>query len=418
MKYLDDESMDSTLEHRPRTSAERQVLADTRRFMERGEFATASPSKTLAFELLAAGGVAVVVIALMLTLARSAPPTRQPAALHPSLSPTAQPTAEITPTVPTVSAAPLLTIPLNDHVEFDNAFDVASGDLWVVNAELPRTGTLDRYDTTTGRRVSTRSVGGDPLGVAVSGGFVWVANGSGDGSARLVDSDTILQFDEATGSLIRTYAVTQPMAVISQSDTAWVLAGGTGNVPTRIVRLQNGHATTLGELPLSLTEATGVYSNLTICGRSAVFATASASQTRLVVFPLSGGPYREVATIPAGGLLTLACNASVAIVEIDSPGSGLFRVALTGGYVTHLASEALPSSVALVNGLFIVSVQQTQPSGQASGYLEEVNPTTGETLPTRTAMPVSNVGDRLVGGDASGVWVAVGYADLVKMRLP
>ncbi len=206
------------------------------------------------------------------------------------------------------------------------------------------------------------------------------------------------------------------MAIVSQSGTAWVLAGGTGNVPVEVVRLEGGSETSLGALPVSLTVTTGVYSNLAICGGSAVFATSGVAQTMVFAFPLQGGPYRQVAAIPAGGIDTLACTADSAIVAVDNANDGgLFHVALTSGSVAGPFGARFLSSVIYLNGGFLASVDMFGVRTDTN-YLVGVDPVTGQPAATKTTLPTAGL-PTLVGGDASGVWVAAndGNPRLVKV---
>lgn len=419
MNVIDDDTLIEAFERRPLTSAETKTLTEVRAFVERGDFAVNRRPPRVATEAVIGAAIAALLVALVFAFGRHAAPTPRPAATPSSItSPSLGPTAIASPPRP---ATPLIALPLEGPGAF-RAVDVASGDLWVTfggnpQSTAPLAASLVRFDATTGRRLSSWAVGGDPLGIAVSGGFVWVANGSGDHSAPLADTDTILQLDAASGAVLRRYSVTQPIAIVSKAGTAWVLAGGTGNVPVEVVRLEGGSESNLGELPVSLTLTTGVYSNLAICGGSAVFATTGVAQTLVFAFPLHGGPYHQVATIPTSGVMTLACTADSAIFAVDNANDGgLFRVALSTGSVAGPFGEKFASGVIYVNGRFLASMKVFGKRTDTT-YLVGVDPVTGQPAAVQTPLAIGGTG-ALVGGDASGVWVAPdqGNAALVKVK--
>ena len=107
----------------------------------------------------------------------------------------------------------------------------AAGQLWLTKdgtpAQRPVVGHLVRV-TTRGKISLDRPVGGDPVALAASGPYVWVANGTGDGKTPEAEANTVLQIDASPGRIVHRYHLDQPYEVAASGDTAWVAAAGRG----------------------------------------------------------------------------------------------------------------------------------------------------------------------------------------------
>src|SRR2546425_3901809 len=83
---------------------------------------------------------------------------------------------------------------------------ISTGEVWVASpaaapypAATAAVGTILRFDAMNGTQLSTLTTAGNPVGLVVSGSFLWVAGGSGDQSVTLAAADSVVQSDAATG---------------------------------------------------------------------------------------------------------------------------------------------------------------------------------------------------------------------------
>jgi outer membrane protein assembly factor BamB len=96
--------------------------------------------------------------------------------------------------------------------------------VWVTNADVG-SDSVTRLAASDGTVIGTYPVGFNPFGVAVGGGHAWVANGG---------ADTVTELDAATGRTLRTVTLPngEPVGIALQGTSVWV-ADGT----RRLVRL-------------------------------------------------------------------------------------------------------------------------------------------------------------------------------------
>jgi len=301
MTHLDDDALDRGIARRSLTAAEHNVLVDTRQFMQRGDFAAARGSRTLAMEVLAAGAVAVLVIGVILVLARPASPRPQPAVTHPTASPTGAPTvtASPSPSAVPVGAAPPILEQVRLGTWWVNALTVEPGVAWaaVQSPNYGEPGRLIRIDTSTARQTASWVIGGDPIAVAAAGPYVWVANSFGDSSKVLPEQNTVEQFNAATGRLMHVYRVTDPRGLVANPTSALVVWESTDS-RAQLSLLSGGGDTTIAGVPGTvLGPGVSSQSAIVVCGDEVFFAasmtgTGEMDATIYAVRP-SGGAVRQ-----------------------------------------------------------------------------------------------------------------------------
>ena len=425
MTHLDDDALDRGIARRSLTAAEHNVLVDTRQFMQRGDFAAARGSRTLAMEVLAAGAVAVLVIGVILVLARPASPRPQPAVTHPTASPTGTPTVTAS---PSPSAVPVgATPPILEQVRLGNwwvnALTVEPGVVWaaVQSPNYGEPGRLIRIDTSTARQTASWVIGGDPIAVAAAGPYVWVANSFGDSSKVLPEQNTVEQFNAATGRLMHVYRVTDPRGLVANPTSALVVWESTDS-RAQLSLLSGGGNTTIAGVPGTvLGPGVSSQSAIVVCGDEVFFAasmtgTGEMDATIYAVRP-SGGAVRTIATIPGDFEPDIACDGTALFVNNGTNG-GIVRVSLADGTVGPAWPGSYPFAMTYAGGRLWVMYLSND--AQDEPFLTSLDPATGVAARSGFSPPATTgLFDRyLIVPGTTGLWVVAGDGNvLLNVRL-
>jgi len=408
---------------RPLTQSEEATLARVEQFVARRDF-TAQRRPRLALELLLAGVVAAVAITFIVALSRHSLPLPSPA--HHTPVPTAAATASATPTTPSPSAplGPAIALHIAQQLSLGsrsaNAIAVSPGIVWVAvqGPVYGDTGRLLRIDASTARQTASWTVGGDPDAVSAAGGYVWVANGFGDGSLVLPDENTVMQFNATTGRLVHIYPITSPTAVVANGNSALVVSLPTANGPSDVHLLTAGRSSLVATVPgtlqgpsISAESAVAVCSGQVYLGVSELSA-AGAQSINIYVLRLNGGPVRTLATIQGAWWPVMTCDQS-ALFVFDGAGDPPLAVNLVDGRVSTLPEGAGASAVAFESGSIWQLHNAYGPPG-SGGYLTALDPSTGLVSSTRLTIPGTVSSELfLLAPGAPGLWVVGGNETLL-----
>ncbi len=294
---------------------------------------------------------------------------------------------------------------------------ISSGEIWVASpasapypAATAAVGTILRFDATSGTQLSSLTTAGDPVGLAGSGSFLWVAGGSGDQSVTLADADSVVQSDAATGRVVFRYSVGQPQAIAADGDTAWVVAGGIGAVPTTLLRLQQGRMTRIIALPGQTASNPGFTGSvLARCTNWIYVATVEdSSKTVISRVSIETGVSAQVSSISSTGGTSIACNEREVFFMIRDPGpGGVYRAAPTVDPSPFGSKSASDLAMGPAQ-LWVVD----QNYGETASRVSLFDPATEVEL-AQMALPAGDA--RLIAGDANGTWVVVGDR-LIELR--
>ena len=370
-------------------------------------FWSGANSRSRAIALLFTGASALVAIGLILTVVRPAARATSPG---PAVN--ERPTSLPKPQQDTV---PLdVTAHLSIGPDEATAMTVSPGVVWLAiqGATAAATGTLIRVDATNAHRAASWPVGGDPVAVAAGGGFVWVANGVGDGSVTPAMQSTVEQFDQATGALVNVYRVQDPRGLVANPASALVISGEPGQ-RTAVSLLARGHAqlmTTLaGTLNVPLSSLSPEVAVAVCAGQAFVALTSvltSSSNVAIYALPSGGGPVRTVATLPNDYEASMACDVDSLFV-IGAAGNGdvsVARVSIAKGTVTNLWEGPYPVAVAALTGRIWIAYSDDSLN---QSFLTSLDPVTGLAAAARSVLPSppsSGDPNLLVPGD-SGLWL-------------
>jgi hypothetical protein len=234
----------------------------------------------------------------------------------------------------------------------------AAGQLWLTKdgtpAQRPVVGHLVRV-TTSGKISLDRRIGGDPVALAASGPYVWVANGTGDGKTPEAEANTVLQIDASSGRIVHRYHINQPYEVAASGDTAWVAAAGQGDL-TRMVRL-DGKTGAVGRG----TSLVGMTANIVapdiVVGPTAVYVVALTAEpnqpARDVVYRLDPNTRRVTAreALPTVGVAVLAYGQGTLFATVHNvEAGGVYR--LDGGTLAlrQTVTTEPAQALAMANG--------------------------------------------------------------------
>lgn len=277
---------------------------------------------------------------------------------------------------------------------------------------VPGTGRVVSFDELTGARRDSWTVAGDPLGIAVDGGFLWIAGGSGDHSVLLADPDSVVQLDTTSGAVVHRYSVVAPQAVAASGDTALVVAGGIGALPTTLLKLTQGQITTLGTVPGQLASNPGFSGPaLAVCSSGTYVATLS-EDSRFRVYQVTSqsvvGTPKWI--IPGTGTASLACTADAVFLAVGGPDpGGVVRLSISTSAVAKPFGSHWVSDLAIVGGN-VCSVDQAY--GDGPGHVSLFGATTG-LAGDRVQLPDGDA--RLMVAETSRVWVVAGN-QLVELQ--
>ncbi len=165
--------------------------------------------------------VAALVITLVVALARPVVPAPSSAGHTPPSS---------TERVPTPSPSAVQGLAIRAHIsqqlnlgdQVANALAVSPGVVWVATQGVlyGDAGRLIRITTLPIVRRRVGSWEANQLQCPAAGGYVWVANSSGDGSKVLPDQNTVMQLDANTGALVHIYRVNDPRGLVANGNSA------------------------------------------------------------------------------------------------------------------------------------------------------------------------------------------------------
>jgi ABC-type transport system substrate-binding protein/class 3 adenylate cyclase len=226
--------------------------------------------------------------------------------------------------------------------ELEQTIDVGNGplgvavngrDVWVANS---LDGTVSRVSADTNHEVDHYTVGNTPAGVAVAGGSIWVTN-AGDG--------TLTQLDARTGALKRTVDLDSPVGGIAYGGGSLWVTDPVGNAVIR-VRVASPSATTridVGSGPSAIAYGAGrvwVANNLA----GTVSRIDPSRNIQDGTFPVGAAP-NGVAVTPTA--VWVSDEVDGTLVHVD-PKSGVAEPTRVGGR---------PEGVAVENGSVWVAVQ-------------------------------------------------------------
>jgi hypothetical protein len=171
------------------------------------------------------------------------------ATLSPPVIPSAGPTPAATPQAATVAA----TVDFGLDPDFSaNAQETvnAFGSLWIPVYGSPH-GFLIRIDLASRRVVARIRVGESPGSVAVTGGDVWVANTSGDGSRTYAAENTLSRIDPSTNGVVQSVKVEIGGPIAGGFGAVWVpnFQNGTGDGILQKVSADSGSVVAALPLP-------------------------------------------------------------------------------------------------------------------------------------------------------------------------
>jgi hypothetical protein len=299
----------------------------------------------------------------------------------------------------------------------------ARGQLWLTKdgtpAQRPVVGHLVRV-TASGKISLDRPVGGDPVALAASGPYVWVANGIGDGKTPEAEANTVFQIDASSGRIVHRYHINQPYGVAASGDTAWVAAAGQGDV-TRMVRL-DGKSGAVGHGTLLVGTAQNIAAPDIVVGPTAVYVVAMISEpnqpARDVVYRLDPNTLRVTArqTLPTVGVAMLAYGQGALFATVANlQAGGVYR--LDGGTLAlrQTVTTEPARALAMANGHLWALFNNG--SIQTPAYLTAFHATGGRAA-APLVLPAGN--PDLIAADEKRVWVApVGEAgggdDLIEV---
>lgn len=425
----DDDLIARTLTERPLSAEDEAAISRVQTAVSHHDFAVARRFDP-AIELLVAGIVAVVVVTFILAITRNA---------HPVVSPTHTPVASATAGVPTASPvpSPVPNVPLRISQQLNlgkqtvNALSVSPGVVWVAvqGASYGDAGKLLRIDAASARQSASWAIGGDPTAIAAAGAYVWVANSFGDGSQRLPEQNTVMQFNAETGAVVHIYRVTDPRALVANSDSVLVVSAATANGPTVIQLLSGGQSSPVATVSGTL-EGPWVSSQsaLAVCANEVYLAITSVTPTgpNLSIYsvPQTGGQVRPLLSLPNNPLPSLACDdVSQFVAKDNGTDGGIVRVNLSAGSVIGVSwfgpnPDALTfggGRLWVLQGSWVLQRsggKQTAPSVTSLDPIGRSGPAT-LTLPT----PVSYQSFLLAYG-GSGVWAVAGNGNLLLHIVP
>jgi hypothetical protein len=373
--------MTEALRTRPFSPNEQVALARVQRFVARHDFASRRRAG-FAVELLVAGVIAAITITFIVALTRQSQPA-------PHRTPVPITTSTPTPSTAPLPPSQLPPFKIEQTGRIDTAFEanaifVSPGIVWVATHSqvYGATGKLFRVDASSTRQTGSWAIGGDPVAVSAAGGYVWVANGFGDGSRVLPYQNTVLQFNATTGALVHTYQITSPTAVVAKGSGAMVVSSRTANGPTDVHLLNNGRSTLIATVPGNLQgPSLSSESALAVCGDEVYLgvselSNAGAQSINVYAVLFGGGSARELATIEGAWWPAITCDSTTLFV-FPTLGSHDVRVNLTDGSVSTLPATSGITAVSFEAGLLFDVYNTDVPQG-FEGYLGALSPATGD----------------------------------------
>jgi hypothetical protein len=326
------------------------------------------------------------------------------------------------PTTPIPSPSPVATTPLHIVQQLNlgplwiNAVATGPGVVWAAaqSSFYGDTGRLIRIDASTGRQTASWVIGGDPQAVAAAGDFVWVANGSGDGSQVLPGQNTVEQFNTTTGSLVHVYHVVGPQALVANPDSAVVIADPTESEAT-VSLLGSGDIRTTGSEE-GVLQSSGISSQTAVasCGGDVYMAIWSAStggqSVEVYATPQTGGPITALSHLANGFDPVVTCDPSSLFVT-PAGDDGIYRTSLpnaSGSIVwpgTYPYATDPPSAMTYASGRLWVMYVSSDSS--VPPLLTSLDPATGARSTAGLSLPsTSQPLDRyLIVPGSTGVWV-------------
>jgi peptide/nickel transport system substrate-binding protein len=228
---------------------------------------------------------------------------------------------------------------------------VSGSDVWVANSQE---GSVSQVSTETNSVLQTISVGNAPTGVAVGRGKVWVTN---------ADDGTISQLDARSGERGRTIPVGSPVHGIAYGDgKLWV----TDPVGNQLVAVSPG-AGVLARVSVGSGPGAVAY------GGGAVWVANNLDGTVSRVDPVAG---RVTAAYPVGAAPNGIVVMQSGVWVTDEVNGTISRIDVSSGAVTHKALGGRPEGVAAARGSLWVAVQAAG-DAHRGGTLRAVSPTDG-----------------------------------------
>lgn len=368
--------------------------------------------RSIAF--LGGGAATLIIVGLILALARPPLPTR---------SPSPSPSLPEAPTPPVQTVVPLAVadeLDLGPHQV--SAMTVTAGAVWLSTqgATNRQSGRLFRIDAATARSTATWVIGSDPVAVAASGAFVWVANSAGTRGTALRGANTVQQFNAATGALVHTYPVLDPRGLVANSTSVLAMSGNAMS-QTVISLLAGGRRTEVTTLAGSLEvpiSSLSTESALAVCSGRVYLALSNRVVTgsSVAIYSLQpdGSQIQMVKTIPDDYEASMACDPQ-SVFLIGAAGDGeasVTRVGIADGSVANLWEGPYPVTVAFLNGRVWIAYSDDV---RNKSLLTSLDPATGIPGPTRSILPPPpNIGfpNLVIPGD-TGLWIAASLGNVL-----
>lgn len=168
--------------------------------------------------------LAVAVFALVATACGGGIPDASTPPQQGTTTPTTSPTVTAAPTTSDDGEPRLLSVDIETILGFEGfGLAVEGSTIWMTDRDNH---VIRSFDTATGEVGRDIPVGRNPVGIAVDGEEVWVANSN-------AGDHTVMKFDSATGELlatVETAAGTGPTGLALTSEHVWVALGVRGGV--------------------------------------------------------------------------------------------------------------------------------------------------------------------------------------------
>lgn len=274
-----------------------------------------------------------------------------------------------------------------------------AGRIWLaapVSSNGPlRYGALVELDSKMARVERHFTVGGNPTGIAVTAGYVWVANGAGDARAPVAYADTIVQIS-TRGTLAHRYRVPAPESIAAAGPDAWVLSGSSSGNDSMVWHLLSGTEERLATLPGNAAITQGGL-GISLCGSNLyILLTTSAGQLDLQQLDPHTGRTGRMWRLEPTGDASLVCVDNRILVSVANVSDG--------GLLVYPAAVVLEKSVNVrLSTLSLGRLWSVIDRGVGLGESLRYRELPSLALRGQVQLPAGDV--RALVGDADTLWV-------------
>jgi hypothetical protein len=279
---------------------------------------------------------------------------------------------------------------------------------------MPVQGWIVRFDPATGKVLSRWAGGGDPVGIALGGAYLWTVNGAGDHSEPEVAANHALQLDTRTGKMVQRYAVANPAGIAAANSHAWAVSGTPFAGRAWVIMLQRGKERQVTQLPSGPALSSGP--SVVRCGPSLYVVTISnnAKRLRITRLAVSTGRVDAAWTIDAGGVTSLACAPSGVVVTVASGhDGGVWTVRTSSPHPTGPFGSRYSSGAVVLHGVVWIVSGSTPRLAQptVAGYAWPTGRFIGQ-----WALPAGTPGPPLA-TSASTFWIWNDHSQLLAVQV-